>query len=71
MWESDRELKMELKEDSRGHNESPRAEMAEGPITFGAQILSTEFSRLGSGAHDKVILEDTGKGQEGKGMEHF
>lgn len=38
-----------------------------GPITFGAQIPSTEFSSLGSGVHDRVIWEDTGEGQEGKG----
>lgn len=48
-----------------------RQEQAVGPVTFGAQTPSTEFSSLGSEVDERVIWEDTGEGQEGKGMGHF
>lgn len=35
-----------------------------GPVTFGAQIPSTEFSSLGSEIDERVFREDTGEGQE-------
>lgn len=48
-----------------------RQEQAVGPVTFGAQISSIEFSSLGSEVDERVIREDMGEGQEGKGMAHF
>lgn len=48
-----------------------RQEQAVGPVTFGAQISSIEFSSLGSEVDERVIREDMGEGQEGKGMGHF
>lgn len=38
-----------------------RKEQAVGPITFGAQIPSTEFSSLGSEIDERIIQEDIRK----------
>lgn len=63
-WESDRELKMELRKTATGAAESD-GRTAGGPITAGAPVPSTELSRGGSGGDERA--ERCGRRSRGKG----
>lgn len=63
LLESDRELKMELREDACGHGESRGRNTQGVRLLLGAQVSSTGFSRLRSGRDERVVQGDSGKGQ--------
>ena len=63
-WESDRELKMELRKTATGAAE-PDGRTAGGPITAGAPVPSSEPSRVGSGGDERA--ERRGRRPRGKG----